>query len=536
MQIISYSNAVDNDIAFEDMLVKVLKKYDEYDIDYSNEENDYISVDELENRLRDRFGGNNTEPSILDSIFQGKDRITFTLPESYKNTDPTQCDWYYSVAMVLKDNGYSIVDYIKGICEKDGRQFKIGKILTRYDANKALINGFANSQIRNASKNDMVLTLSRNKIDVITMSTNKGWSSCMNLATGSMNCHLDYDISYETLIAYFHKKEDKNIENPTARFLLKRYYYVESRVYYLYQTEKSVYGSQPYNISKVGKFLEEFINSSLEKPDTDPCVYKICQGLYNDSMSENLIYMKYGWDFYNKEHIELFHPNDYKGDLEELKSQLKSHKNKNILLHNRYLYKYADLIFDDESMQYMIDNNISICDVMYNAFYGEKIDIETLKLLSKYEDLTSPDKLTFLSNIYGGTLTIEDGILKDEACIKIFNLRKEVGKKVFLTENEYKIIEKIRCFNSLNSSLELSKVYTFINTDEEYAKVSIHSLYSNDLDNLRKYLSKEEIIKFIDKCRIFPYGLRSYRRNFVMEYKPEIFERLSSIGSAEIMI
>lgn len=526
MQVISYSNAVDNDSAFEDMLEKVLKNYDENVTDDCDEENDYPDVDELENRLRIRFGGNDTKSSTLDEIFQGKDRITFTLPESYKNTDPTQCGWYFSVSMVLRDNGYSLVDYIKGICEKDGRQYKIGKILTRYKASNMLINCFANSEIRNASKINLVLTLSRNKIDVISMSTNKGWTSCMNLATGSMNYHLDHDIKHETLIAYFHKKEDENIENPTARFLLKRYYYIfECRTYYLYQTEESDYGSQPFNISKVGGFLEGFINSSLEKPDTaGPCVYKICHGLYNDSMSDNLIYMKNGWDFYNKEHIELFNTRDYKGDLEELKVQLKSHKNKNILLHNRCLHKYVDFVFDDESMQYMIDNNIPIRYAMYDVFYSEKIDIETLRLFSKYEDLSSPDNLTILSNIYGGTLTIEDGVLKDETHIKIFNLRKQVGKKVFLTSYERELTEKIRCFNSLNSSLKLSKVYTFINTDETYAKVSLYSLYSNDLDNLRKYLSKEEIIKFIDKCHIVPHRLRSYQKEFVMEYKPEIFE------------
>lgn len=71
------------------------------------------------------------------------------------------------------------------------------------------------------------VVISRHPYDIAGMSTDRGWSSCMNLVkTEGMENYSEYvepTIMRGALIAYLIKDKDKNINSPTSRLLIKPY-------------------------------------------------------------------------------------------------------------------------------------------------------------------------------------------------------------------------------------------------------------------------------------------------------------------------
>lgn len=188
-----------------------------------------------------------------DVIFGEFERMTIpfepedgTMPRSYLERE----DDYKNVSRLLASHDYEIRDYVEGTCVKcdssDDRVFKIGKILTRFKASSAIINGFNNSKLRadiRSKKLNLRITFSRNPIDIALMSTNRGWRSCMNLYSGAYNSRVYNDLELGTHIAYVHRAEDEAIKNPICRVLLKPYRHVEKSKKAVLFPERRVYGS-----------------------------------------------------------------------------------------------------------------------------------------------------------------------------------------------------------------------------------------------------------------------------------------------------
>lgn len=242
--------------------------------------------------------------SRYDDVFGNKDRIYVP----YKYTPPKN---QYSgtkvyIESALKhyvEGNYEITDYEGGYAKNDtGRTMKIGKLLSNtiqkfsklpageyYSGGvrnrnvvthlEGLLKDFQGDEIRQATKTqNYLIAISRHAYDVAGMSTHlkgyRGWTSCQNLNTGALKSYVERDIKAGTIIAYLIREDDKNIEKPLGRVLLKPFENPDTGDWILLPAKK--YGTTPPNFRKA---VEKWANQNFNKGKTgtfwiDPEVYK----------------------------------------------------------------------------------------------------------------------------------------------------------------------------------------------------------------------------------------------------------------------
>ena len=131
--------------------------------------------------------------------------------------------------------GIKIVDYMAGICRdpKDGREVRIGKLLNARGEDKLLKT--YNDSKTNVLKDvdDLQIVISRHPYDLLGKSTDRGWTTCMDLYDsrygGKHNYHLKMDLKQGDITSYLIRKKDRNINNPLSRISL-----VQNGVYSLF--------------------------------------------------------------------------------------------------------------------------------------------------------------------------------------------------------------------------------------------------------------------------------------------------------------
>lgn len=124
----------------------------------------------------------------------------------------------------LLNHGYSVSDYRAGFAtDKHGRDVKIGKVLEKTKAHPDIIKKFVNDKQREASTihNDLQVVISRHPHQIAGMSTDRGWTSCMNMAGGENKHYLPRDVLHGTHVAYLTHKGDNEAKKPVARIALK---------------------------------------------------------------------------------------------------------------------------------------------------------------------------------------------------------------------------------------------------------------------------------------------------------------------------
>ena len=133
-----------------------------------------------------------------------------------KSNEENRIEWF------LHQNGYTIVDYKKGLAKniETGQQIKIGKLLHKLKANLHL-DSFNNDKSRQGVGKEYMVVISRHPADIIGMSTNRGWHSCMNLKNGEEKEYVPLEVEAGTIIAYLTTTDDRNLNNPSARVLMK---------------------------------------------------------------------------------------------------------------------------------------------------------------------------------------------------------------------------------------------------------------------------------------------------------------------------
>ena len=78
--------------------------------------------------------------------------------------------------------------------------------------------------IKSAIKSgDLWIVISNHSYDIAGMSTNRDWTSCMNIFNGDNRIYVKHDIQYGTLVVYIIDKKDTNINQPYGRVLIKPY-------------------------------------------------------------------------------------------------------------------------------------------------------------------------------------------------------------------------------------------------------------------------------------------------------------------------
>lgn len=233
--------------------------------------------------------------SYADRIFGTKSRITFpvdldvdaNLAMRLIQSTPD----YEMVNNFLQQHNYSITDYDAGICQLrgDGRDFKIGRILNRYDASEEIKAAFMNGESRAAAKQkkqNLSITISRNPYDIAAMSTKRGWSSCMDLSHGCNRSYVFRDIRYGTMIAYLHRTSDVDIMKPICRILMKPYRVAKSRL-----LRDRIVGmeNRPYGTDVAGfkTEVQKWIDASF--PIQEDKEFTLNQYVYNDGIQRVII-------------------------------------------------------------------------------------------------------------------------------------------------------------------------------------------------------------------------------------------------------
>ncbi len=156
-----------------------------------------------------------------------------------------------NVKKLLEKYGYTITNYSTGLASKEGRVRRIGKILAKirkekikeldlknqlnevenYDEELKEINQYMNkieiefqtSKYRVSEGQKHLIVFSQNPHDVAKMSTDRGWTSCMELGKGKMRDDVYCEVKGGGFVAYLITKEDKDIEKPLARIHIRRF-------------------------------------------------------------------------------------------------------------------------------------------------------------------------------------------------------------------------------------------------------------------------------------------------------------------------
>lgn len=265
----------------------------------------------------------------LDEVFDGKNRIITRIDIDYSNMDSPLMK---RIDSLLDDEGYTVSDmasYIKGFAYKvvgsDEYGFsiadkknpvKIGKLLQKYEADgqievtdrkdgnkttkwitgKPLLHEFKNDPIR-SSNGEFLLVISRHPYDIAGASTDRSWTSCMDLGLDRINYpktkkneginrkYIPKDIDEGALVAYVvpmnelyegPKGEAKvKLQKPLSRILMKPHNSDIGKVY----TVGTRYGAQyPEFYQKIKEWVSRNLNNKLQGGEK---IYKN-PALYND--------------------------------------------------------------------------------------------------------------------------------------------------------------------------------------------------------------------------------------------------------------
>lgn len=189
------------------------------------------------------------------------------------------------VLKFLEEKGYTIDNYALGLAiMPDGkRTIKIGKVLSKEPELKKL---FDNDPSRKAARQvhdgALMVVISRHPYDVLGISFDRGWTSCTNLKGGSNANALKRSIKYGLLAAYLIKDDDRNINRPIARILIRPYFSKdESEV--ILSSDSMEYGSAPIGFRKTVEQFIDWANSS-----SPPGIYHAPYDMYLDQEPESI--------------------------------------------------------------------------------------------------------------------------------------------------------------------------------------------------------------------------------------------------------
>jgi hypothetical protein len=199
----------------------------------------------------------------------------------------------------LDSKGYQVECYLSGVAKSKTdprRKMKIGKLIA---TNTKLKKKFDNDPVRNGAKKiEKMIVISRHPLDIIKMSTDRGWSSCMNLKDGCNRRYIKHDVSLGSLIAYQIDSDDKSIKRPAGRILIKPYVNLFDKTSSLMVCEGSAYGMPSPGFTKL---VDAWVDKNNEGKYG---VFKFNPKMYDDQMGESVIY-RLPKKIETKEHVAL---------------------------------------------------------------------------------------------------------------------------------------------------------------------------------------------------------------------------------------
>lgn len=184
---------------------------------------------------------------------RNKNRLYFDLevdPKRFESEMPRELEEY------LNWFGHYNADFSEGTCDYKGRRTRIGKVLNK-EGQSDLLKVYQNSKDKTLKNvKDLKVVISRHPYDIIGMSTDRGWSTCVDLYDrrykGRFLYSLKRSLQDGDLVAYLIRKGDENINKPLSRITIQR-----SNFNGKYNPATSVYGT---NVKEFRECLVDWCN------------------------------------------------------------------------------------------------------------------------------------------------------------------------------------------------------------------------------------------------------------------------------------
>ena len=248
-------------------------------------------------------------PYPFKEWFAGNDRIYIPFSPIEEQSSLAASD--QEVIEILQQGGCDQIDYRKGYCQQGGRTWKISKFLERirkqelidlrqkaeagqlYNIERSLTetndyyNGLLQQFINSSQRvgkltNEFTVVISQNPHDVASMSTDRDWTSCMELGEGSHHEAVFCEVQLGSLVAYLVRKEDVDINNPLARIHIKRF---ENRYGESYAVqEQSVYGNE---LPGFAELVRQWLNGKQQ--NMRPGMYRRMGGEWSDTFDKEML-------------------------------------------------------------------------------------------------------------------------------------------------------------------------------------------------------------------------------------------------------
>lgn len=249
---------------------------------------------------------------LLNNIFGNKHRIVidFKQSENDKLNLIKNSHLFKNIKNLLEKYNFKITpkDYLDGFSykEKDFSErknpYKIGKFLNKYEeGDKNLLYSYKIDPLRQTSK-DLKIIISRHPYDIMGMSTDRNWTSCMDLGTdriiykdkdkkeGSNSTFMDNYIKNPTLISYLVSEDDFSpngkplIQRPLSRILIYPFKSDDGEIAYGYGEPYGV-NSKEYK-KQLGNWVDEILNAGIDNNKT----YRRIPYVYYDNFNTNFQY------------------------------------------------------------------------------------------------------------------------------------------------------------------------------------------------------------------------------------------------------
>jgi hypothetical protein len=225
---------------------------------------------------------------MADFTNRSGDRLYFNIEQSNDLEIPSKNE----IVNFLSNNNYDIVDFSKGFVKKedDKNIIRLGKVLTMIGKSDKtaldLLQKYNNEKsLLTKTGEEYFMVISRHPYDIGSMATGRNWRSCMNLRGGEDRHYVEIDIELGTIISYLVEKNDKNIQDPISRVLIKPYLNQDDLNDVLYGIEHD-YIKHGLDNKNYFKKLISVLDKAQEKKTG---IFEIDKELYNDTGGKPLI-------------------------------------------------------------------------------------------------------------------------------------------------------------------------------------------------------------------------------------------------------
>lgn len=321
-------------------------------------------------------------PEIFDEYGSGKvegkkDRIYIPLGSDVSIKSLARKKPPKEIVEFLESKGYEVENYMTGKARKGKRTVRIGPILK--EEAPELLKIFETDPSRKSAKRvtaGAMAVISRHPYDIIGSSFDRGWNSCMNLKNGINKEYLKHDVEEGSLVAYMIKQDDKNINNPIARVLLKPFINIDDDGETVILAPDTSYGDAGDLFKEV--IMKFAVMMAEGKPEG---LYQLNPKLYNDG------HTVLDWD---GDSLDVTESSEYLDDAamhtnnRQLLDRL-AHEGYTNIIYNpnsnkknfRALWEHAEEMGNTESGSQWVEEFVSNCEY-YDLLVDLEIDIETL--------------------------------------------------------------------------------------------------------------------------------------------------------------